>query len=321
MGEMKNIATEAKAVTALRSVTAQVQDAGARDDRHRFLALRIQDSPRRLQRWTGFTLIELLVVIASIALLASLLLLALGRAKTAATSTSCLNNLYQLQKAWLMYVHDNDDRFPPNISRKIGFDQINVSTNGGVPWVLGNAKLDTNTANIKAGVLFKYAASATIYRCPADKSMVRDQPSPRRTRSYSTHEFFNSDIVSGTAADTYNNSELILTKYSQLVNPGPSSTFVFIDEHEMSIDDGIFGVGHPPPAPAPDQRWIWGSFPGDRHNNGANLSFADGHAEYHPWRAHRIITSYPGGKTFISPNDTPNLEDHHWLMERVPRPP
>ena len=168
------------------------------------------------------------------------------------------------------------------------------------PWVLGNAKLDTNTANIEAGVLFKYAGSAAIYRCPADKSTVRDQPSLRRTRSYSTHEFFNWTSSATPPLDTINDSDVILKKASQLVNPGPSSTCVFIDEHEMSIDDGIFGVEVPRP-PGHGQSWIWGSFPGDRHNNGANLSFADGHVEYHRWRAHRIITSYPGGKTFIEP--------------------
>jgi prepilin-type processing-associated H-X9-DG protein len=261
---------------------------------------------------------ELLVVLAIIGLLASLLLPSLGRTKSAAITTTCKSNLKQLQLAWLNYFHENDDRFPPNISRKVGFDQINMAVDGRVPWVLGNAKVDMNTANIEAGVLFKHAGSAAIYRCPADQSTVRDQPSPRRTRSYSTHEFFNSDIVSGTAADTLNDSDVILKKMSQLVNPGPSSTFVFIDEHEMSIDDGIFGAAGQPDA---GKRWIWASLPGDRHNNGANLSFADGHVDYHRWRAHRIITSYPGGKIFIDPDDTPNLEDCRWLSERLPRPP
>jgi prepilin-type processing-associated H-X9-DG protein/prepilin-type N-terminal cleavage/methylation domain-containing protein len=267
----------------------------------------------------GFTLIELLVVLAIVGLLASLLLPALGRTKAAAQSASCLNNLKQLQLAWLSYVHDDNETFPPNISRKVGFDQINVIVDGRVPWVLGNAKLDTNTANIETGVLFKHAASAAIYRCPADRSTVLDHASLRRTRSYSMDGYFNSHIVSGTAADTLNHSKFILMKASQLVNPGPSLTFVFIDEHEMSIDDGIFGV-QLPPGEGP-QAPIWGPFPGDRHNNGANLSFADGHVEGHTWHAHRIITSYPGGKTFISSNDLPNLDDHHWLWDRIPRPP
>ena len=83
----------------------------------------------------GFTLIELLVLLAIVALLAALLLPALGRVKTAATSTACMNNLKELQLAWLSYVHENDDKFSPNISCKIGFEQINVAINGRVPWL------------------------------------------------------------------------------------------------------------------------------------------------------------------------------------------
>ena len=60
----------------------------------------------------GFTLIELLVVIAVIAILAALLLPALGKAKAAGKKTTCLNNLHQMGLGMLIYADDHDGVVP-----------------------------------------------------------------------------------------------------------------------------------------------------------------------------------------------------------------
>src|ERR1022692_2678082 len=97
----------------------------------------------RRRRFGGaFTLVELLVVITIIAILASLLLPGLSKAKAQAQSIECLGNLKQLQTAWQMYIGESDNVAPLN-------------TYGDVPssglrgcWVLGNAKTDQTSLNI-----------------------------------------------------------------------------------------------------------------------------------------------------------------------------
>ncbi len=231
----------------------------------------------------GFTLTELLMTLTIISLLASLLLPALGNARSSSRSIACTNNLKQLQLAYLSYAVDHNDSIPPNISRRVQFYQVNMPGS----WVLGNTLVDRDTPNLSAGVLYPYVGSVSPYHCPADKSTILDGTS-LRTRSYSIDLWLNADIENFTNADKVNQLAANRRKLSQFINPPAADTWVFIDEHPSTIDDGIFQI----PTwdlDKPIDNAAWSSVRGDRHRNGANLSFADGHCDRYQWKCQRAF--------------------------------
>ncbi|MEW6157627.1 MAG: type II secretion system protein [Verrucomicrobiota bacterium] len=217
-------------------------------------------------RRSAFTLIELLVVIAIIGILASLLLPALSKARFKAQQMACLNNYRQLLVCWLLYIDDNNDALPPNASTPGSGRDSWVAT--AATWIRGNAWTDTTTTNIENGVLFPYNRAVRIYKCPADRSTVRDQGQIPRVRSVSMSVYMN-DMPNP-------RDETCWHFYRQIRTPPPSKALVFIDEHEGSIENARFVITQPG-----DWRWI--DFPATRHQNGCTLTFADGHAEMWRW--------------------------------------
>jgi prepilin-type N-terminal cleavage/methylation domain-containing protein/prepilin-type processing-associated H-X9-DG protein len=230
----------------------------------------------------AFTLIELLVVIAIIAILAAMLLPVLSKAKANGLKIACVNNYKQLQLCWQMYTDDNLDNLPPNQTRDYQPSRV-VMTSTTNSWLaLANAYRDANPLLIQAGVLSGYNKSLGIYRCPADKSTVSDEGKIPRTHSVSMSVYMN-------GTPKYWRYDWTWHKLTAIRNPGPSRAMVFVDEHENSIQQSTFVCNGPNDQRFWTSQYQWISFPATRHNNGANFTFADGHAEYWRWKEARTL--------------------------------
>jgi prepilin-type N-terminal cleavage/methylation domain-containing protein len=262
---------------------------------------------------SGFTLIELLVVIAIIAILASLLLPALARAKAEGKKINCISNYRQLHLAWILYAQDYNQTFPWN----------NQNSNPGMfpsdpSWVAGlmqtsdmapNWHDNTNTLKLVpgySGSIGPYSKDAKIYRCPSDQStaMINGQVFPR-VRSVAMNYWVGT--IPGAEAST---KYAIFRKDQDLARYGPDQLFIFADVHEDSIQGPDFDAGLDA---SPLLGWL--HFPGIRHLRSGVFSFGDGHVEGHKWRDSRTVRPATGNALYggIQPAN----QDIQWVYDHT----
>lgn len=275
-------------------------------------------APRPTHQPIAFSLIELLVAIAIIALLAGLLLPALGRARAKGQGIVCLNQHRQLILAFSLYSDEHDQWLPYNFgvegTRRTAASGRNLNwVNNVMTWELEAE--NTNAWLATAGDFGTYLrGSGTIYRCPADSVVSDLQKSAgwsQRRRSVSMN------AMVGNAGDfTRDGSNVNNPGYQQFFKESeitePSRIFVFIEEHPDSINDGYFlnnAYSHE-----------WHDLPASYHDRSGNLVFADGHAETHRWgRASTLPPPRPDAAKLPLYLKAADRADFDWLMERTSR--
>jgi prepilin-type N-terminal cleavage/methylation domain-containing protein len=236
----------------------------------------------------AFTLIELLVVIAIIAILASMLLSSLSRAKNQAWRVTCLNNIKQVMLAESLYISDNNDYPPwPNWAGGPNAD--------GKGWAYDPANYQL-VRQVQGGLLWPYAQNAQVFVCPVDMATTNSLGTPPET-IYSYQELFQQryiKFISYICNGAIINWPAGLTTLRASRFKASNDLFWEADER----DPFFFNDGASPPSQGLTTR----------HENGGTVAAFDDHAE---WMTYVHYYSLVGDAPFPPPTPGPRI---HWIQ-------
>ena len=272
------------------------------------------------QRLSGFTVVELVILTALAFFLSLLLLPSLARTKPNGTAAQCLNNLRQFNAAWLMYSADNQDRVPNNYGVSETISAIQTGTLGNwannvMTWSASSSIYDqSNTNGNWVGSVGRYLTDPPrVYKCPADTFLSPQQVASgyrARLRSISMNSLFGR-YSTGNDSTAQGLNEF-LPQYLQYLKPTsapkPAKTWLVLDEHPDSINDGYF-LNSPTAT-------TWGDVPASYHNGACGFAFADGHSELKRWQSRTSI--YPVRFVYNTTTfDTFGRLDFAWYLQHT----
>ena len=226
------------------------------------------------QNISGFTLVELLVVIGIIALLISILLPSLSKAREQANKVACMSNIRQIATAFVMYTNENRGKFPRPASGTVLFEDW-------IYWQEQPARIqaDSRIAQYLGGFVAK------VFRCPSDEVALHLNGATGYHYSYSVNETIcrNVGAVGTVGSPGYNNGTASTLSMSQIRRA--SEKILLIDESSLTIDDGAWA----PQNYIKDQKNLLairhdkrGEDKANVTNNAGrgNVGFSDGHVEF-----------------------------------------
>lgn len=254
----------------------------------------------------GFARTDLLALILFASLALFLQVPAFGNNRAGSQAGVCLSNLRRLTTAWTQFAQDNSGALAGNTWIASSFLDYTGSNGDNT----NQFKLvGTSTTQLGA-----YTQNPRLYKCPSDASWVRitNQNGSTilpRVRSYSMNTAMNLTGEGWLPSPPYR----MFRKLSNIVAPIPSQAFVFIEEHQDSINDGDFAVQMPGAALS---KAAFVDVPASSHNRSGALSFADGHSELHQWRDSRTLVPVRGAAS-LHYVPAPNSPDVIWLSDRT----
>jgi len=217
---------------------------------------------RSLRR--GFTLIELLVVIAIIAILAAILFPVFAQAREAARKTQCLSNVKQIATAYMMYLQDYDETFPPHVTER-------TAPSGTPDTLIGRAPFTYKTK------LAPYVRNEGLFKCPSAPAW----PTPAAGQWYTTDYGNNhneANLPTSTNQAWYQaNPDFGFNEGTTLATISFPARFILVGDAGRSDNTASRGGMYPQPWAfdvASQARFL------PRHQGGGNIAYADGHAKW-----------------------------------------
>lgn len=262
----------------------------------------------------GFTLIELLVVITVLALLMSIMVPALQRARHVAHSTICLSNLRQLQVLWFLYADDNDGKM---VSAHTGPGGVHHPDEMG--WVDWDWGLYNNSVYVseerqrelvRNGRLYPYTDTEEIYQCSLRLPDAVNQPIFRTYAIVDSMNGFNQP-----------HREAILTRRDEIRSPSQRIGFVgkgytsYSSWSVPEVDNNLWWAAVYPVHSIEQPNAFNNDYAPNHHQKGITFSLLDGSAGRRRWEDDRTL-----GWEFPIPSESPYQRDNvdlQWVKRAI----